>query len=318
MALLAVGCSTMAYLFWRLDARAIWGNVSKIGMGMCLILLLPVVDHALNALGWMFSFNRKDAAGLSYWRLVMIRIAGDGVNYLTPSATIAGEVVRPAMLGGALSGDAKIASVVIARFTQSLGQALFIMVGLLIVVGCPIPLIDRFPLMVFIRHWIAVPIAVLAFTLAAIAVYTLRALRGGGRASPKAVSIGRWASVKSEIGDYFVEHPGRFAVSTVVFTLSYFWGCMEIFLICFFMGTAVTPIIALAIEALSSTLDGVMFMVPAKIGTQEAGKTAIFTGLGYPASQGFALGLIRHIRELIWASAGLLLYALHRRRIEKS
>ena len=36
-------------------------------------------------------------------------------------------------------------------------------------------------------------------------------------------------------------------------------------------------------------VDSIFIMVPAKIGTQEAGKTAIFAGLGLPAGKGLAL-----------------------------
>ena len=64
------------------------------------------------------------------------------------------------------------------------------------------------------------------------------------------------------------------------------------------------------IEVLSSMIDGIFFMVPAKVGTQEAGKTAIFVLLGLPAQTGLAFGIVRHIRELSWASLGLALYSV--------
>jgi hypothetical protein len=64
---------------------------------------------------------------------------------------------------------------------------------------------------------------------------------------------------------------------------------------------------ALTIEVLSVTVDGMLFVVPAKIGTQEGGKMAIFTALGLSPSLGFAFGVVRHIRELTWAAFGILL-----------
>ena len=54
----------------------------------------------------------------------------------------------------------------------------------------------------------------------------------------------------------------------------------EIMLICYFMGLEISPIQALAVETLSNVVDALMFMVPAKVGTQEAGKVAIFKALG--------------------------------------
>ena len=69
----------------------------------------------------------------------------------------------------------------------------------------------------------------------------------------------------------------------------------------------------MAIEVLSAAIDSLLFMVPAKVGTQEGGKTAIFATLGLSASAGLAFGIVRHIRELAWAGFGLLLGTAHRR-----
>ena len=76
----------------------------------------------------------------------------------------------------------------------------------------------------------------------------------------------------------------------------------------------VSPVTAFAIEVLSITIDGLLFLVPAKIGTQEGGKVVAFAALGLPSSFGFAFGVVRHVRELIWAAAGILLYGVAIRR----
>lgn len=317
--ILLVGVATMAYLLWKLDASSIWAHVSQVGLGLVLILLLPAPDHYLNALGWKFSFNSKDARPLKLRQLMLIRIAGDGVNYLTPSATIAGEVVRPAMLEAAAAPEAKIASVVVARFTQSVGQALFIMIGLLIVLAYPIPAIADLPLLHFIRRWFFIPNAILVLTLALIGAYMIKTWKRKpeeNRAQgPDGEKPSKWLGVRKQIGFYLLDHPGRFTLSTAFFTAGYFYSTIEVFAICHFMNVPISPSMALAIEVLSSIVDGVLFMVPAKIGTQEAGKTAIFTGLGMLPSQGFAFGVIRHIRELVWAGLGFLIYALQKKKL---
>lgn len=316
--ILAAGLATMAYLLYKLDASSIWANVAHIGLGLPLILILPVPDHFLNALGWKFSFSSQDARPLRLWKLMLIRIAGDGVNYLTPSATIAGEVVRPAMLEAAAPAEAKIASVVVARFTQSVGQALFIMIGLIIVVTGKIPAIEGLPLIHFIRRWFFIPNTILVLTLALIGGYMIKTWKrkpGQNRSpSPDAERPSKWMGVRKQIGFYLLEHPGRFTLSTIFFTAGYFYSTIEVFAICHFMNVPISPAVALAIEVLSSIVDGVLFMVPAKIGTQEAGKTAIFTGLGLQPAQGFAFGVIRHIRELVWAGLGFSIYALQKKK----
>jgi uncharacterized membrane protein YbhN (UPF0104 family) len=116
------------------------------------------------------------------------------------------------------------------------------------------------------------------------------------------------------LAEFLRDHPGRVVLSTFMFVLAYGWGCFEAYWICRFLGIPVSVFTALAIEVLSVTIDGILFMVPAKIGTQEGGKVAVFAALGLPASLGLAFGLVRHVRELSWAGIGMLLYALSARR----
>ena len=99
-----------------------------------------------------------------------------------------------------------------------------------------------------------------------------------------------------------------------MFALAYGWGAFEAYWICHFLGMPVPVLTAMAIEVLSIAVDGILFAVPAKIGTQEGGKVAVFAALGLPASLGLAFGLVRHARELSWAGIGMLLYAMSARR----
>src|SRR5262249_16939113 len=79
---------------------------------------------------WRFAFAREHVASLRFGELLRLRLAGDAINYLTPSATIAGEYARVAMLGDRLGADIRASSVVVAKSTQTLAQAVFIAAGL--------------------------------------------------------------------------------------------------------------------------------------------------------------------------------------------
>ena len=303
--ILAAGLATFALLLWKFDPRAVWADVSRVGWGFAFILPFQIFDHMLNAVAWRYAFRPSEARTLSFWRLVYVRIAGDGVNYLTPSGTIAGELVRPGMLGGAASEDAKNSSVVVAKFAQALGQALFILLGLFVV----IPL--RLGFLGGRQTAAAFGGALLIVGGVACALYLLMARRSSG--GYRVGLGGRFEGVRDQMRAYLAGHPARFALSTLFFIFGYAWGAFEVLLICRFLGVAMNPLTAFAVEVLSNVVDSLMFMVPAKIGTQEAGKTAIFAGLGLPAASGLAFGLIRHVREVLWAGAGLLMYAAYRR-----
>ena len=127
-----LGLLGLAILVWRADAQAARMAVLQVGWGIALVVGQEVVAHLLNTLGWRFAFAREHVASLPFGELLRLRLAGDAINYLTPSATIAGEYARVAMLGDRLGADIRAASVVVAKSAQTLAQAVLIAAGLLL------------------------------------------------------------------------------------------------------------------------------------------------------------------------------------------
>jgi hypothetical protein len=305
---LLAGTATFLYLLWTFDPAKVWSDLRGFGWGFVLVLPFQFLDHFLNAWGWRLSFPPDAARKTRFADLVRVRIAGDGVNYLTPSANIAGEFVRPAMLGDELPMDVRITSVFTAKAAQAAGQALFILFGLAYVVLGGLSTFARGRL-VWGASAVFVILAGVTFCVWALAHRPPLWLQ---RRFPKAFEA--TTPIRLQLRDYLTRHPWRLAGATGTFMLGYGWGALEILLIAHFLGLHLPFHTALAIEFLSNLVDAMAFMVPAKIGTQEGGKAVIFKGLGLSAVTGFTLGLIRHVRELLWAGAGLLLYAAHERK----
>ena len=307
-AVLAAGACTFLYLLWTFDPVKVFSDLRGFGWGFAVVLPFQLLDHALNAWGWRLCFSPESARRVGFWDLVKVRIAGDGVNYLTPSGNIAGEFVRPAMLGGDLPMDAKVTSVFTAKAAQAIGQAVFILLGLAYVLLGKVSTFEPAKL-----AWGAAGVLVILFGVS-FCVWAL-AHRPPAWLNERFPKLGAAiAPVRALLVEYLRRHPGRLVGATVLFMLGYAWGALEIWLIAHFMGLGLPLSSCLAIEFLSNLIDAMAFMVPAKIGTQEAGKAAIFAGLGLPPAAGFTLGLIRHVRELLWAGAGLAVYATHERR----
>jgi len=301
-----LGFITLAILLWKFDAAVVWAQVSKVGWGFLIILPMQLCDHVLNAVGWRYAFSASDASRIPFRQLVRIRVAGDGVNYLTPSGTIAGEIIRPGMLADHIPAEARNSSVVVAKFAQALGQAFFALAGMLVLLPLRLGFLPGRQIINGLAG------ALLLMLVAAASLSALLVRRRDG--SYWLRLSGTVASLREQMGRYLRCYPGRFALSAFFFMLGFAWGAWEVLVICFFLGVPMDPITALSVEVLSVVLDSLLFMVPAKVGTQEAGKTAIFAGLGLPAGQGLAFGLVRHIRELVWAGTGFLIYAWDRRR----
>src|SRR5262249_5861298 len=82
----------------------------------------------------------------------------------------------------------------------------------------------------------------------------------------------------------------------------------ELWLACYFLGLRPSPGLVFAGEALGVLFDGIFFFVPMRIGAAEGGRVFVFRLLGFTASVGLTLGLVRRIRELAWTVAGMAIY----------
>src|SRR5207302_1232032 len=162
------------------------------------------------------------------------RIAGDGINYVTPSATIGGEVVKARLLQRRIPAAEAVSSVSLAVINQFLSRIVFVLAS--------IPFLAK--------QILELATAPLAFGVC---------------------------------------------------------GFVEIRLILYFLHVPAGWATAVAIEGLSILVDQAFFYVPAKIGTQEGGKYFIFLLLGLNPASGFALGVVRRLREIAWVFVGLLI-----------
>ncbi|MHB2025281.1 MAG: lysylphosphatidylglycerol synthase transmembrane domain-containing protein [Elusimicrobiota bacterium] len=304
--ILAAGFATLAYLIWKFHPAVVFSQIREFGWKFIFILPLQFCDQSFNSMAWRFAFSPKDGGDIPFHKLFLGRIAGDGVNYLTPSGSVAGEFIRPAILGDVKSDSVKNASVFLGKFSQAIAQMAFILLGILFVVR------GRLTFLSSKEQNIAATVSL------GMLIFMAFSLRLAVSDSFPLFNKGPWKPMKEGAADYLSRYPGRFIQCVALFIAGYSCGAIEAFFICHFLGMAISPISALAIEVLSNIVDSLFFMVPAKVGTQEAGKTAIFIWLGYPAGKGLAFGLIRHIRELIWAGAGFLVFVWNKKNRSSS
>src|SRR5262249_30325985 len=83
----------------------------------------------LDTLGWQFAFRDSTVAFRS---LLLIRLAGEAINATTPTASLGGEGVKTWLLRPQVSLQEGLASVIIAKTTITIAQALLLLVGIAI------------------------------------------------------------------------------------------------------------------------------------------------------------------------------------------
>jgi hypothetical protein len=309
--ILVAGFVALGVLVWKLDVRAVLDIVSRVGWGILFLLLLGFVPPLLNAAAWRLSFEPEDGRSYRFTTLWSLWLAMDGVNYLVPTGSVAGEVARATLLGGTPPFEVRTASVLVSRFGQTVAQLSIVLIGLVVLVA-PLPAMAR-------HGWVTVAASVLLALLAlAAAAYLLLAPRlvreEDGVPGPGEPPDGWLRRTPAQLRLYFGRHRARFFFAVLLLAAAYAWNAVEAWWICRLIGLPVDVRTAVTIEVLSVAIDGLFFIVPAKIGTQELGKVAVFSLLGLPVRFGFAFGIVRHVRELFWAAVGLLIYGARRRR----
>ena len=315
---LASGIILFCFLVARLGADNIFANLRMVGWGIFLIIAAEMLAFLANTLGWRVTFSRQGTVP-SFGQLLLARIAGDGVNYLTPTATMGGEFVRVRMLQGQAPVTSLAASVMVAKLTQTVGLLVFVSCGLLLV-------IDELRLPSGVKWGILASLVVFAAIIGGLLFLQRRSLLTPAldfavrrlRLRFLARFRAPLEQLDAEMARVHRESAGRIVLSSASFALAYACGIIESYLILWFFGIPVSLKLALAVEVLGVLLNNLMFFVPLRAGTQEAGKALAFTLLGLNPVQGLAAGVICRIRELIWAFIGLAILArsgLHTRSV---
>ncbi len=310
---IALGSAVLVGTVAAIGVDGLARDLRLIGWGLAVILLVESLSVLLNTGGWALAFPRGERMVSMSW-LLAARLAGDAVNYLTPSATVGGELLRVRLLGRKrVPGSLRWGSVSVAKVGQSVAQAVFIFLGLTLALP---RLLGGSPR----TGWPGLVAAVVGGS-AAVAV---------GAAFVWMVRRGFWATARGVLGRVRLARllppawmgPGqdldaalarlgawRTAASLGCFVLGWAIGAVEIYLILNWVGDTVDWQTALAVETGSVILDGMLFFVPAKVGTQEGGKVAIFAALGLSPVRGLTVGVVRRIRELVYAAVGLIALA---------
>ncbi|MBU2529983.1 MAG: flippase-like domain-containing protein [Elusimicrobia bacterium] len=304
---LICGIIIFSVILYNLDIITVLDSLSRVKWGFIIIFSQEIVAHIFNTCGWKYAIDSELKIKISFKKLLLMRIAGDGINYVTPSATLVGEFAKAHMMGKNHSLTHRLSTVALAKITQaialcfiSIAAITWLLVGNFNIAG----LSGQMKIATYI---IALLFAIIIF-MEARANKTDDSETAEKKTGKPKTLLEKVKELDKTMMLFIKKKPKEFALSTFFFTLAYLWGAVEAYLIAYFLGIPVTFAIACLIELLSVFLDGLFFAVPLKAGTQEATKVAIFSTLGMSAALGFSFAVVRHLRELLWSFTGVLIF----------
>jgi len=309
--LLVAGTGLFIFLIYQLGPGTVLTNLRIVGWGIVVVVAQEIIAYTANTLGWRSAFPPPRPA-ISLRRMLPARIAGDAVNYVTPTATLGGEFVRTRLLRDDAPSTSLVASVAVAKLTQTVGQVAFVIVGLNLVINeTPLPPPVRRAILTGLTLFTALVVGLVLLQRRGMFAPLLRLAHRLGLPARSPETMRRLEHLDREIARFHGSAAAPFLSSSAIFFVGWCAGVIEIYLILWLLDVPVTLHRALTIEVLSVAIDGTLFFVPLKAGTQEGGKVLIFTLLGLDPAKGLALGIVRRIRELSWALIGLVILSRH-------
>ena len=304
----------LAFYLWFLShfgIREVLGYLRLAGWGLALTISLEAVARIANTFGWWVTIGSL-GHGLRFFQLFTARIAGEAIDYVTPSAQLGGQFVMAMMVRRNLEMAAGLSTVVIASLSEMIGQIGFISFALLMSIRL-VPRASDF-------FWAIIGGFVLALGLIGGFLFVQRKrpfsfLLAAASKLP-GIDTEEFKGAADQADEFllafYAHHRARLGISCVFYFFAWSLGPVEIYILLKLLHQPASFQIALLVEAAGLLLERATFLIPAKLVSQEGGKALILALLGYPAGIGFAIGFLRRIKEMVWVLLGLVCLFIHR------
>jgi uncharacterized protein (TIRG00374 family) len=275
-----------------------------------LLVCLPfALIMAVDTLGWRYAFAYDR---VPFIRLVVARMAGEAVNVVTAIAPVGGDAIKVWLLRPHVPYRESVASVIVAKTTITLSQALFLVLG----VGVALALsVDTRLVTAMLWLLLVELVGVGGFLLVQVTGLLGRAARRLARFG-KLQALGSAENLDQTLQSFYRRQWGRFVLSVCFHLLGWLMGVLETWLFLWVLGIPASLPTALVIETLGSAVRFATFFMPGSLGALEGANTAAFAALGFGAQAGLAFSLLRRLRQVVWIGLGVLVLLVVRGRAQ--
>lgn len=319
--LLLLGLVTLIALIWHSGPARIAHTVTQLGFsGLTIILLPSILIYGLDTLGWRFTLGQYSSC-VPFSRLFLIRMAGEAVNLITPTAYLGGEPVKSNLLRryDVPLADA-IASVVTSKTTMTIAQIAYILIGiglaLWIAASSSNAVGPRGPAVFTVIGGL---LSLLILSVIVLLIVQTRGLftallnllkRLGVRIKYLEKRADMLRACDQAIARFYRYQPVAALLSTAAFFFGWLAESLEVYAILYYLHGPVPWVSVISIAALSILVKGVAFFIPGSLGAQEGGNLVLLVAYGFPEEIGISYALLRRLREVVWISGGLSCLAM--------
>jgi hypothetical protein len=313
--LVALGVALFACLVADMGAGTILAQVSRFGWWFAVICLLNAAWFLFQALAWR-TIQREHLHGVRLARLFGLKLVSDALNTLLPTANLGGEAARLHLSRSFMTRKLALAGLLVDKTVEYGAGIPFMALGFLAAWAG-----GFFP-----RPLLLPALLCLVVSLAGVLIFAAFQLKGmhpvlaalARVAPPLQRAIAERERQIRRLGLQLVRlyrvPRGRTLAAWSWHFLARLTGVLETFLIMRVLGWPVGLGHALFITAMVAGINTVFFLMPGQWGIAEGSHLFILHSMGYPPLIGLSMGVIKRVRKLAFAAAGVPLYYAASRR----
>ena len=283
-----------------------WTNVvsgvRSVGWWMLAILALSGLRFVLRAAAWRLCMPSH--AGFTLGQAFMAFLSGDAVGNVTPLGLFASEPTKLFLIRHRLATREAVSSLAVDFVIYSTSAVTMIAVGLVL-------LLANVQLSLGVREIVVVTLAVLGVSV----FFLLRMMGGTSKADRDELPgwRGRLASFRESVTAFSAGHPTRLWQIFGLDLLFQAVAVIEVYLTLTLVlpDADVTLVNAIIFAALDRAIIIIFKWVPFRTGVDEMFSGGMAAALGWTASPGVILAVIKKVRSVFWVGVGLILIAAH-------
>lgn len=309
---LLVGTLLLIALVSRTGLENIAVNLIKLRSYFILLILISGLRFFLRTLAWHYSIEPGHrSVGKS--ALFKFLVVGEAITDLTFVGPVLGEPAKAFMAGKRIPMLFSISSVAMENLLYRLTVFLFIISGAFILVSHP-----ALPQNLRIASFLA-GASLFLFLGATYWLLKRRWFSLSGLLKWFKDRFDHWRfpeyreepirSFEENIYNFYGRHRRLFFGILTLEALALFTGVIETDVILKWTTGRFSLSSAYLVEAMNRLVNTLFAFVPLQVGVGEGGAAAVLSGLGYSASAGVSLAIIRKIRSLFWIAVGLVFMA---------
>jgi len=303
---LFTGVALLVLAVARTGSGLVVRELHAMSAALVVILTLSLIRLLLQTESWALAL-REDGVDSKTSELMFLRLASQGIGYLTVLGPAASEPMKIKMLERH-RGSATAATLVdTGAYWMSAG--LVLIAGSIALQSC-LRMIEA--LRFFSRQ-----LSRLVCTFSAGLMRFLNPLVSRvGKDAPGWLT--KAAEIEGEIRKFAAAHPATIRRMFVLDLTCQVLLLAEVAIWLYFLHLPLRAGPVLSIEAAGRMVRLIGGWMPARIGADEGGAAAAFSALGFPAAAGLALALVRRFRDMLASLIGLIWLAWRFRTTEDS